>query len=85
MELSSLQFQRKSHRKFITIPSNCIELAELIGVLYGDGEVSNPWQFTISLNSIADEKYSKYLTRVIFLLFSFIPKVFVRKKENTLK
>lgn len=59
-------------------------MAELVGIIMGDGGISNPWQLVISMNSISDLHYSYYVTSLIKDLFQV--NVFIRKRryENTL-
>ncbi len=44
-------------RKEIKYPAKCVELAELIGVILGDGGLSGNYQLTVSLNSKTDKEY----------------------------
>ncbi len=62
MEVSSLKFPNKSHRKPILFPSESEELAELIGIIFGDGGINNNWQLVISLNAISDYLYASYIS-----------------------
>lgn len=84
MELSLLKYPLKSHRKAIIFPSDSENLAELIGIIYGDGAIGNPWQVTISLNSITDAAYAKYVNLLIFSLFGLEAKLRKRPNQNTL-
>jgi hypothetical protein len=76
----ALKYPKKSHRKVVRIPPNSIQLAEFIGIEFGDGGISNPWQFTISLNSISDFEYSKYVSNLILELFHL--RIMARKRPN---
>ena len=53
------------------------ELAELVGILLGDGSIRLS-QFTITLNSVEDKEYSSYVVNLIEKLFFYIPKVVIR-------
>jgi hypothetical protein len=75
----------KSHRKIVTLPQeNTNELAELLGIIYGDGGIGNPWQLVISLNSISDVTYSNYVVGLIETIFSTKPVMRKRPNQNTL-
>ena len=84
MDVSLLKYPKKSHRKNISLPSESNDLAELMGIIAGDGGINNNWQLIISLNFIKDFTYSTYITNLLKKLFSI--KVFKRKRpnENTL-
>lgn len=60
-----------------------IELAELVGILLGDGGIRGS-QFTITLNSIADDSYSHYVVSLIDGLFTYKPTVAKRPNCNAL-
>ena len=76
----NLKYPKKSHRKKISIPKESEELAELIGIIFGDGGVNNDWQLVISLNSISDEKYSRYVINLIKKLSNIV--VFIKRRPN---
>ncbi|SRR5258708_2465870 len=84
MEIALLKFQNKSHRKVINIPKNSSELAELLGIVLGDGGINNNWQFVISLNSIKDIAYSIYISSLIRKLFNITSVIKKRPNQNTL-
>ncbi len=84
MLVSALKYPRKSHRKLITLPDESRELAELMGIVFGDGGINNPWQLVISLNSIKDMVYSKYATNLLIKLFNIEVVARKRPNENTL-
>ncbi|MDO8649744.1 MAG: hypothetical protein Q7K33_00270 [Candidatus Berkelbacteria bacterium] len=69
MDASLLKYPKKSHRKMVKLPEDSVELAEFMGIMAGDGGVSNPWQFAITVNSIADRIYAEYIKNLIFRLF----------------
>jgi len=79
-----LQFPNKSHRKNIIYPADSTELAELMGIIFGDGGINNGWQLTISLNSIADKDYSLYVASLLKKLFSLNVAIRKRPNQNTL-
>ncbi len=58
------------------------KLVELIGILLGDGSISrNRILITLNKNEI---EYAKYISSIFTELFSIVPKIKFRKKENTL-
>lgn len=80
MDYSLLKFPRKSHRKIINIPRESKELAELFGIIFGDGGINNDWQLVISLNSNSDFEYSYYICKLLKKLFKI--EVITRKRPN---
>ena len=70
----------KSHRKTILIPPESEKLAELIGIIHGDGGNNNPWQLVITMNSNSDLEYSQYVKNLINSLFDI--KIAIRKRRN---
>lgn len=84
MDVSLLRYPNKSHRKLIFIPSNSIQLAELLGIIFGDGGINNNWQLVISLNSTRDLKYSKYVSDLLKRLFNITVATRKRPNQNTL-
>lgn len=80
----SLNYPKKSHRKIINIPQESTDLAELMGIILGDGGIGNKWQIVISLNSISDIQYSRYIFKLINHLFSLNPAIRKRPNQNTL-
>lgn len=60
-----------------------VELAELVGILLGDGHIGQS-QWTISLNARADAQYALYVVQLIKKLFLFTPSVLHREKTHTL-
>ncbi len=75
-----LRYPKKSHRKTVQIPQDSTDLAELMGIELGDGGINNPWQLVITLNSIADLEYSKYVAKLLQGLFEI--SVYVRKRPG---
>jgi len=59
------------------------ELAELVGILLGDGGI-RPSQFTIILNAVEDKQYSMYVIELIYKLFFYKPSSAIRKGTKTL-
>ncbi len=84
MDTSLLNYPNKSHRKIIHIPKKCTELAELIGIIAGDGGINNQWQLVISMNSVSDLDYSVYITSLIENLFQIKISSRKRPSQNTL-
>lgn len=80
MDSSSLKFPKKSHRKIIKIPEESKDLAELLGIIFGDGGINNDWQLVISLDCNSDREYSYYICKLLEKLFKI--KVAVRKRPN---
>jgi intein/homing endonuclease len=66
------------------MPSESKELAELMGIIFGDGGINNDWQLVITLNSIADLEYSKYVRRLLEKLFGIDVAVRKRPGRNAL-
>lgn len=80
MDIILLKYPKKSHRKKVTLPVNSEKLAELMGIVLGDGGINNVWQLVITLNSISDLEYSQYVKSLLENLFGI--KVAVRKRKN---
>lgn len=83
MSLILLKYPKKSHRQFVNIPRESKHLAEFIGIIFGDGGIDR-WQLVISLNSILDLEYSRYIISLIQSLFQVKPVVRKRPNQNTL-
>lgn len=63
------------------------KLAEMIGILLGDGHISDQpkrFRFTIALNSAKDLDYIDYVDNLIQDLFSIIPSRYQFKEKNCL-
>lgn len=69
-------------RKEIKYPKRSVELAELVGVILGDGGLSGKHQLTISFNNKTDKKYSVYLGKILRKLFSIDHHIHPRKDCN---
>lgn len=78
-----LAFPRKSHRKAVILPRPSRNLAELFGIMIGDGGINNPWQANVSLNSVADAEYVVYVGELFRKLFGVTAVVRKRKERNT--
>ena len=70
-------------RKSIKIPKKSIELAELCGILIGDGGITKR-QVRITLNCETDKIYSKYVVKLFQKLFGTKPKVYKIKDSRAL-
>lgn len=84
MKLSLLKHPENSHRKYVILPEHSNDLAEFFGIMIGDGGINNDWQFKITLNSVSDIKYSKYIMKLIEKLFHSKPKFFKKKIGNAI-
>lgn len=84
MGVTLLKYPNKSHRKIIQIPIESKELAELMGIIAGDGGINNDWQLVITLNSIKDAEYSKYVYQLLKKLFNIEIATRKRKEKNAL-
>lgn len=62
----------------IKIPKRCKDLAELCGIIIGDGGISKR-QVRITLNCETDKAYSKYVIKLIRRLFGIKPKIYKNK------
>lgn len=84
MQVSALKYPKKSHRKTVNLPERNIQLAELIGIIIGDGAIGNLWQVVISLNSITDVAYAEYILNLFKALFQVSVSMRKRPNQNTL-
>lgn len=69
-------------RKEIKYPKKCVELAELIGVILGDGCLGGNHQLKISFNNKTDQQYSQYLRHILNKLFMVNCHIYYRKNNN---
>lgn len=83
-DLNTLKYPNRSHRKQAILPQYSEELAEFFGIMMGDGGIGNPWQANITLNSIKDANYAKYVSELCSKLFGITPAVRKRKTRNAL-
>ena len=81
--LPKLAYPKKSHRKLVRLPRESKALAEIFGIMLGDGGINNDWQATISLNSIKDKEYAIYIISLINDLFNVQTSLSFRKNSNT--
>ena len=65
----------------INIPKKSKDLAELTGIILGDGNISQR-QVTITLNKIDDKDYINYVCNLFKKLFRVNPSIHTRKKSN---
>lgn len=77
-----LKYPKKSHRKEIRIPRLSKSLAELFGIMLGDGGINNLWQANITMNSVEDAEYALYVKSLIQDLFDISPPIRKRKGRN---
>ncbi len=70
-------------KRKIKIPKQSAELAELFGIIIGDGGIT-PYQVKITLNSETDREYSKYIIKLINGLFEVSPKIYSVKNSRTI-
>ena len=80
MDIKLLKYPNKSHRKIIRIPRKSKKLAELFGIVFGDGGINNDWQLVITLDTNSDLKYSYYVHGLLNKLFR--AKIAVRKRPG---
>lgn len=78
-----------NHQKYfmareIKYPEKSPRLAEFVGIMLGDGGLTNR-QLTITLNSIADREYCPYVEKLVLDLFGIKPSIYLRKDEATLR
>ena len=69
--------------KPITTPKRSSDLAEFVGIMIGDGGISK-YQITITLHSVTDYEFSKYVVQNIERLFSVTPSVYKRPDKLAL-
>jgi|CXWL01.1.fsa_nt_gi transcriptional regulator with XRE-family HTH domain len=67
--------------KSILKPKPSKELAEFIGIMMGDGGISN-YQCTVSLHSVDDEAYARYVVQKIKDLFGVSPSIYTPTKAR---
>lgn len=81
IDISLLQYPKKSHRKKVVLPKHSSVLAEFFGIMIGDGGINNPWQATITVNAVADADYIPYVSNLCQKLFEILPAL-RKRKEN---
>ncbi|EKE15493.1 MAG: hypothetical protein ACD_11C00153G0002 [uncultured bacterium] len=80
----NLRYPNKSHRKKIKFPNESTDLAELMGIEFGDGGIGNPWQMVITMNAEKDLEYAYYIKKLIYKLFCVNPAIRIRKEKALL-
>lgn len=75
----------KSHRKLITIPIESVHLAELMGIVFGDGGINNVWQVVVTLNASKDTAYAVFVAQLFTNLFGVGVVVRKQPRDNTLR
>ena len=78
---------KKTNFKFlkpIRIPARSGKLAELIGVIIGDGSISR-FQTRVTLDKKNDKEYSSYVKYLFETLFSLKPSVYVSNKNSVVE
>lgn len=85
--LASLATHRRLGTKFATLkniklPEFSDELAEFLGILFGDGHLSL-YQVSITTNSETDIDHALFTQKIIHGLFGFMPSIKNKKGENT--
>lgn len=73
--------QKILQRKLILIPKHSIELAELFGILIGDGGVTKS-QVRITLNGVDDKDYIKFVVKLLQKIFKVKPKIYKFKNSK---
>lgn len=69
--------------KQIVKPPRGKELAEFVGIMLGDGGITNR-QVTVTLNSITDCEYSLFVKDLIERLFGIQPALYAKKGESVI-
>ncbi len=62
-------------------PKKSVELAEFVGIVLGDGGMTN-YQLTVTLHDKSEKQYTVFVKRLIKKLFKVQPRVHHRKKES---
>lgn len=71
--------RRFSERKTISYPRKSTALAELCGILLGDGGIST-YQVIVTLHSEDDKEYGQFVSQLFEKLFHVQPKLYISKK-----
>jgi len=69
-------------RKAIRKPKPSEELAEFVGMMLGDGGISN-YQINLTFNAQTDNEYTGYVQKLIKKLFSISASITLRPLDNT--
>lgn len=67
--------------KPFSAPKFSAELSELTGIILGDGGISK-YQLVITLNSVDDAEYRKYVSNLMKKMFGIIPKEYFDKNAK---
>lgn len=70
-------------RKPVSFPKKSVRLAEFIGIMLGDGVITD-YQITITLNRYTDRQYAEYVIKLIHSLFHVQPSIRDDIKNSTL-
>ena len=70
-------------KREVTIPTKSDNLAELFGILIGDGGITR-YQVNITLNKETDGEYSKYVVKLVKKLFQIKPNVYPVKNSKAI-
>jgi len=80
-------FSSSGSTKRITIPNYSVKLAELVGVILGDGNIhilnKHSYMLRIAGHSIQDKDYlSNYVYNLCDELFNITPKIYISRRSN---
>ena len=67
----------------IHIPNKSNDLAEFIGIVLGDGGISER-QVIITVHKVDDKEYAEYVKNLIKKLFRITPSFYLSKKDNAI-
>ena len=70
--------------KEVFLPKKDIVLAEFVGILIGDGGITN-YQITITLNKKDDKEYAEFVVDLIKQLFKIKPSIHIRESVVNIK
>ena len=78
------QFKKQTilERKPISYPKRSSELAEFVGIMLGDGGISQ-YQLKVTLHKIDDKEYGEFVISLIEKLFDVPVSVQPRKRDNS--
>lgn len=69
-------FRHCNLKKDILKPRNSSELAELFGIILGDGGINSDHQVVITLNKENDKKYIQFVSKLIRKIFGLLPAIY---------
>lgn len=72
-----------NNRKVFKTCSKTAELAEVCGILLGDGGITNA-QVKVSLSSLVDQQYSSFVASLFLKVFGERPSCLLRSKKHTI-